>query len=232
VVFSVASVAGTAEPVYGPEAIQSVAKQTAPYTLLSKQDEKWINPATSFVETQTFYLLSDAGHIGFVQTIYSNVSITASVTFNTQINFLDKSKKDIWCSDGLSGWDIDEAGYDLISEKCAVTLNDVGDTYTIKSATNSNAVVNLTFKKIAPGFVVGANGTTTYGTDPKAPWGSMRHSFWPRCEVKGSILTKGGEEKMDGSGVYVHALQGMKPHHCGMYPIYFGPKKCLTRLSI
>jgi hypothetical protein len=69
-------VAGTAEPVYGPDAIHPVSKQTqkAPYTLLSRQDHAWLTPETSFVETQTFYVHSDAGPFAFVQVIYSNVA--------------------------------------------------------------------------------------------------------------------------------------------------------------
>jgi hypothetical protein len=69
-------VAGTTEPVYGPDAIHPVSKQTktTPFTLLSKQDQKWITPETSCVETQTFYIHSDAGPFAFVQLIYSNVA--------------------------------------------------------------------------------------------------------------------------------------------------------------
>lgn len=79
---------------------------------------------------------------------------------------------------------------------------------------NKKAIVNITIKRSAPGFVVGTDGKTLYGTDAKAPWGSMYHGFWPECSVTGSILGENGELDVAGRGTYIHALQGMKPHHC------------------
>lgn len=66
--------AGTAEPVYGPSALQSVSKQTedTPFTELRKEDLKWLAMESTCVETQTFYMIADSGHIGLAQVIYSN----------------------------------------------------------------------------------------------------------------------------------------------------------------
>lgn len=70
--------AGTQEPIYGPSAIQSVANQveTTPngYTELTKDDVKWEAMDSTSVETQSFYLMSDSGHIALAQVIYSNVA--------------------------------------------------------------------------------------------------------------------------------------------------------------
>ena len=67
--------AGTQEPIYGPSAIQSVARQaeTTPYTELNKEDLRWAAMGSTSVETQTFYLMADSGHVGMAQVIYSNV---------------------------------------------------------------------------------------------------------------------------------------------------------------
>lgn len=72
----VANVAGTQEPIYGPSAIQSVAKQaeTVPYTELKKEHLKWEAMDSTCVESQTFYIMADSGHIGMAQVIYSNVA--------------------------------------------------------------------------------------------------------------------------------------------------------------
>ena len=43
----------------------------------------------------------------------------------------------------------------------------------------------------------------------------MRHGFWPRCQAEGSIITQAGEVNFKGRAFFVHALQGMKPHHAG-----------------
>jgi hypothetical protein len=71
-------VAGTQEPIYGPSAIKSVAVEAEkkPYTELSRDDMKWqsVNSSSTAVETQSFYLLSDDGHIALAQIIYSNVA--------------------------------------------------------------------------------------------------------------------------------------------------------------
>lgn len=88
-----------------------------------------------------------------------------------------------------------------------------GEYYTIKSMNDSKSVVNLTIRKAAPGFVCGKDGKTLYGTDLSQPWGSMRHSFWPRCVAEGTITTPDGPIDYKGKALFIHALQGMKPHH-------------------
>ena len=98
------------------------------------------------------------------------------------------------------------------ADGCSVDLNEAGDSYTIKSTSNKTSVVDLKFTRITPGFVAGKNGTSSFGTDPAKPWGRMRHAFWPRCRVEGSIMTQQGPVDFKGTGCFVHALQGMKPH--------------------
>ena len=73
---SLATVAGTQEPIYGPEAFHSVAQQaaTTPYTITTKDDLKWKAHHYTCVETQTFYVMADAGPFAMVQVIYSNVA--------------------------------------------------------------------------------------------------------------------------------------------------------------
>ena len=101
------------------------------------------------------------------------------------------------------------------ADGCAVTLNPAGDSYTVKSVVNEESIVNLTVTRTTPGFQVGKDGTSYFGTDLSKPWGSMRHAFWPRCRVEGSIITKAGTIDFGGRGFFAHALQGMKPHHAG-----------------
>jgi hypothetical protein len=71
-----ANVAGTQEPIYGPSAIKSVAEEaaTTPYTELTRDDLKWEVMESTSVETQTFYVMSEAGQLAFAQVIYSNVA--------------------------------------------------------------------------------------------------------------------------------------------------------------
>ena len=71
-----ANVAGTQEPIYGPEAIRSVADEADKntYTETTRDDFKWKVMDTTNVETQTFYFVSDEGKIGMAQVIYSNIA--------------------------------------------------------------------------------------------------------------------------------------------------------------
>jgi hypothetical protein len=78
---------------------------------------------------------------------------------------------------------------------------------------DERAIVNLTVRRTAPGFQAGKTGKTLFGTDLSNPWGSMRHVFWPRCVAEGTVTTKEGPIDFKGKAFFVHALQGMKPHH-------------------
>ncbi|KAL8873106.1 MAG: hypothetical protein Q9198_007083 [Flavoplaca austrocitrina] len=217
----VANVAGTQEPIYGHSAIQSVAKQaeTTPYTELQPEDLKWTAMESTCVETQVFYLMAESGHIGMVQVIYSNVAgIHTTCQFNTKIFYPNKDGKPthnpLWCSDALDNQSFDDRKFSFYADGCAVTLDDTATTYNIKSAINESSIVNLTVSRTSPGFQVGTNGKSFFGTDPQQPWGTMRHAFWPRCRVQGSIITKeDGAIDFAGRGLFIHALQGMKPHH-------------------
>lgn len=144
----------------------------------------------------------------------SGVRTTAQ--FNTKIfNHADGANPHLWASDALEHFKFSPDKFGSSSDKMSVNLNAAGDSYHIKSTTNKKSVVDLTVTRAAPGFVAGKDGTSNFGTDPKKPWGQMRHAFWPACTVEGSIITQSGPVDFKGKGVYIHALQGMKPHHAG-----------------
>ncbi|KAI9761036.1 MAG: putative cell survival pathways protein [Chaenotheca gracillima] len=211
-----ADVAGTQEPIYGPTAIDSVANQTkdTPWTETTKEDLKWTAMESTCVETQTFYLVADSGRLGMAQVIYSNVAgIRTTCQFNCKIFSKDGKAPHLWSSNPVSNYGFDQDKLSFYADSCAVTLSEDGNQYTIKSATNENSIVNLTFTKEAPGFHVGKDGSTYFGTDLKEPWGVMKHTFWPRNKVEGVIITKDGDVDFKGKGFFSFALQGMKPHH-------------------
>ncbi|KAF7887108.1 uncharacterized protein EAF02_003755 [Botrytis sinoallii] len=187
---TLANVVGTEEPEYGSAGIRTVTAQAekTPYTELTKTDLKWKAQESTNVETQTFYMISDEGKVASVQMIYNNVAgLRTTCQLNVKV-FNHKGPKQsdhLWLSDALENY----------------------------AARNESGLVNLVFKRAAPGFQVGENGTTYYGTDPAAPWGEMRHRFWPRCTVTGTITTPEKNYDFKGRGIFIHAIQGMKPHH-------------------
>ncbi|EMC91584.1 hypothetical protein BAUCODRAFT_298603 [Baudoinia panamericana UAMH 10762] len=205
---------GISEPIYGPSAIQSVAEQakTTPYRETTKDDLAWELIDSTNVETKTFYMTSDDGHIGLVQVIYSNVlGVRKTAQFSAKIFRPDG--KHLWASDSLNDFAFSSDKQSFKSkEGCSMDISEDGKSYVVKSTVNKSSVVDLKFTQSLPGFVAGENGTSTFGTDPKKPWGRMKHIFWPRCQVEGSIITAEGPVDFRGRGMFVHALQGMKPH--------------------
>lgn len=211
-----ANVAGTEEPIYGPTAVQTVTEQakTTPYTELKREDLKWLQRGGTNVETETFYFAADNGHVGMAQVIYSCIAgIKRTVQFNSKIFYPDQSKPNLWCSDPLENFSFPDGGLSFKAQGCSMTLSEDGNTYTIKSTVNKNSVVDIKVHRLAPGLVVGKDGFTRFGTDPQQPWGDMYHAFWPRCRIEGNILTQAGPIDFSGKGLYIKAIQGMKPHH-------------------
>jgi hypothetical protein len=140
-----------------------------------------------------------------------------TVQFNCKVFYPNNEKPALWASDPLSNYGFDEEQHSFYADGVSIELSEDGSFYTIKAAVNDNSMINVKFTRSAPGFMGGKDGTSNYGTDPKAPWGSMHHHFWPRAVVEGSIITKEGELNVKGRGMFSHALQGMKPHHAGKH---------------
>ena len=94
-------------------------------------------------------------------------------------------------------------------------LSETGDCLTIRSAVNDEGLIDIKVSTVSPGVKVGKDGTSNFGQDPSQPWGCVRHVFWPRCKVEGTMVTKAKTYDVRGRAMFVHALQGMKPHHAG-----------------
>ncbi|KAK3202885.1 hypothetical protein GRF29_154g1094410 [Pseudopithomyces chartarum] len=211
-----ANVAGTQEPEYGPEAIHPVGKNPGDpaFTELKKEHLKWKLVEQTCVETQTFYLQADSGHYCFLQVIYNNIAgLRITTQFNVKLWYPNNEKPVIWTSDPLENYGFDDDKFSFFADGLSIELSDDGSSYHIKSARNEKSYVDIKFERAAPGFMGGTDGTTTYGTDPKAPWGSMRHAFWPRANVEGRVISHGEQIDLKGRGMFSMALQGMKPHH-------------------
>jgi hypothetical protein len=225
-----ANVAGTSEPIYGPSAIKSVAEeaQKKPYTELTKKDFKFKKLDTTSVETQVFYIFTESGHIVLLQIIYSNVAgIHTTCQFNSKIFARNASEKHLWCASPLSNLEFSEDDTSLYATDCAVEMSEDGNSYTIKSMNNAESIVNAKITRVAPAFHAGETGNTLYGTDLSKPWGNMRHAFWPRCTAEGTVTTKQGPVDLKGQGIYIMAIQGMKPHHAAAkwnFVNFQGPK--------
>jgi hypothetical protein len=74
----------------------------------------------------------------------------------------------LWLSDPLENHAFDEEMVSFYADGLSIFLNEEVDAYTIKAARNESALVDLVVNRVTPGFQVGENGTTYYGTDPKS----------------------------------------------------------------
>lgn len=66
-----------------------------------------------------------------------------------------------------------------------------------------------------PGWKVGKGpqgGYSYFGTDTNKPDGYVVHRFWPRVRATGHIVRGGNAESVKGTGMFVHAIQGMRPN--------------------
>ncbi|KAG7194027.1 putative cell survival pathways protein [Scheffersomyces spartinae] len=217
-------VAGTAEPEYGPDAIHPVTKSIAPsvqpWRPTTVEDFAWKQPDYTNVETQTFYFTClNTGDTGFAQVIHSNVMgvhTTAQFTFRL---FNSETKKTIWTLTKLNDFKVD--GSNFYAEDLLIEFSKDGKLVHLKSNVNPDSIIDFEMTRLTEGVIFGKDGTTLYGDDVENPWGSMRHVFWPRCSVKGTISTLVDAEVADtpriipieGFTMFVMALQGMKPHH-------------------
>lgn len=218
---AVASVTGSVEPEYGAEAFMAVDKTVEgrnPYGKLEKSDLAWEQPPQAHVETQTFYFTDpESTYFGFCQLIHSN---PVNLAFTSQFTFLLKKRDDpeykVWTSTRLQGAAVveDDNKTDFIADNFSIKLNEDASEYVFKSAVTPESEVELRFKRVGEGFKIGADGISRYGENLAQPWGTMRHVFWPRLSVTGTIKTADKEISLnEAQGLYVMALQGMKPHH-------------------
>ncbi|KAK6204886.1 oxidative stress survival, Svf1-like protein [Scheffersomyces amazonensis] len=216
------AVAGTAEPEYGREAIytviDSINQEHLPvFRETTIEDFNWQSPNYTNVETQTFYFTDlSKGHTGFAQVIHSNVMgvhTTAQFTFRL---FNTKDEKEvIWSSTKLDNFEY--KGSNFYADNLSIEF--ISDSEVeIKSSVNPESIVDFKITRAVPGVIFGKDGSTLYGEDKENPWGSMRHLFWPRSNVVGTVKSSSEDTEqvlydINGYSMFVMALQGMKPHH-------------------
>lgn len=66
-----------------------------------------------------------------------------------------------------------------------------------------------------PGFKIGQGpkgGFSYFGPDVNKPDGYVVHRFWPHTVASGHIIRKGQAVAAKGIGMFVHAIQGMRPN--------------------
>lgn len=192
----ISAVTGIAEPEYGEDYIHSATKRVKdnkqqPFVELTREDLHWLNPEYTNVETLTFYFSDhNSGILGFAQIIHSSIvglHTQAQCTFRAYDSNNPESLN-FWTSTKLENFRVE--GPNFFADKLSIELNEENNEYHFKSDANERSSFDLYFKRLTPGVKIGENSTTYYGNIIEEPWGSMRHIFWPRNHVRGTINIK------------------------------------------
>ena len=101
----------------------------------------------------------------------------------------------------------------------AATPNDLryAESYTISANVDNDLQIALVVSRPATiaGFKLGSGskgGFSYFGTDEANPEGYVVHRFWPRTHCTGHIIHEGRAIETNGTGMFVHAIQGMRPN--------------------
>ena len=135
------------------------------------------------------------------------------------------TKEKTWKSVNVSNFVAGPPGLDKRSSKAdqfSITHKnkpsaDVAEQYTITANLDTDLQITLTVSRSpsAPGFKVGTGPTGGYsyfGHDPKNAEGYVIHRFWPRDTATGLLVHRGKAVQVNGPGMFVHAIQGMRPN--------------------
>lgn len=136
-----------------------------------------------------------------------------------------KTKQTIWKSVNVTNFVTPPPGLDKRSSKAdqfSITLksnpgSEYPESYVIRANPSDDLQVSLEIQRPAsiPGYKVGKGeegGYSYFGTDTKKADGYVIHRFWPRYQASGHVISSGKAEAIKGSGMFVHAIQGMRPN--------------------
>ncbi|KDQ24719.1 hypothetical protein PLEOSDRAFT_1067519 [Pleurotus ostreatus PC15] len=191
---------------------------------LELKDQAWTCDGGFATETQVFYTLADDGTALMCQIIHSAVGVWyPTVQFTCRI-FNPKTDTNVWRSVNVANFVAGPPGLDKRSSKSdqfSVTYksnpgSDHPESYVISANLGPDLQISLDVQRPAaiPGWKVGKGakgGFTYFGPDIEKPEGYVVHRFWPRYKATGHIIRNGQASAVEGPGMFVHAIQGMRP---------------------
>jgi len=192
---------------------------------LEQKDTEWLCAGGFATETQVFYTVLEDGSSLMCQVIHSAIGVWyPSIQFTFKL-FNPHTKETVWKSVNVSNFVAGPPGLDKRSCKAdqfSITLKstpgaDYPETYTIRANLADDLQASLDVARPAgvPGYKVGKGpkgGYSNFGPDPTKPEGYAIHRFWPHTKVNGHVISKGQAITAKGPGMFVHAIQGMRPN--------------------
>jgi len=195
------------------------------YGELEPTDMEWKCASGFVTETQIWYTILEDGSSVMCQVIHSSIGVwypTIQFTFKM---FNPKTGEKTWRSVNVSNFVTPPPNLDKRSSKAdefTITHADAPDTdypelYTITANLTQDVTISLEVRRPtgAPGFKIGKGpdgGYSYFGPDAAQPEGYVVHRFWPLTRTSGKITLNGKSLAIDGPGMFVHAIQGMRPN--------------------
>ncbi|KAI0322595.1 oxidative stress survival Svf1-like protein [Amylostereum chailletii] len=192
---------------------------------LEPKDTEWLCGGGFVTETQTWYTILEDGTSVMCQIIHSSIGLwypTVQFTFKLSNPHTGETT---WRSINVSNFTTSLPGHDKRSSKSdqfTVTHNthadsDHPESYTIAAHLTEDVVISLEVRRPVgvPGFKTGKGpkgGYSYFGPDLDTPEGYVVHRFWPHTVTAGHVLLKGKVVPVKGPGMFVHAIQGMRPN--------------------
>lgn len=101
--------------------------------------------------------------------------------------------------------------------KSSDSPSEYAESYTINVNFSSDLQISLDVRRptSVPGFKIGKGpkgGYSYFGHDLEKPDGYVIHRFWPRAVATGHVIQNGKATSVEGPGMFVHAIQGMRPN--------------------
>ncbi|KAF8905098.1 oxidative stress survival Svf1-like protein [Gymnopilus junonius] len=223
------SIFSTAPPVdpHAPNfhSVSSKFPESELFGELEHKDNEWICAGGFVAETQTFYINAEDGTSIMCQVIHSSVGVWfPTIQFTCKIANPAKGEK-IWKSINVNNFVTPAPGYDKRSSKAdeysilfkSNPGSEFPETISIRANLGVDLQVSLELQQPAsiPGFKVGKGpegGYSYFGTDPNKADGYVVHRFWPLVRASGHLIRHGKAEPLKGAGMFVHAIQGMRPN--------------------
>ncbi|KAH7911673.1 oxidative stress survival, Svf1-like protein [Hygrophoropsis aurantiaca] len=192
---------------------------------LEPKDTEWTCASGFVTETSIFYNFLEDGTVIMCQVIHSSIGVWyPTIQFTCKIYNPNTGEK-IWKSINVSNFVTPPPGLDKRSSKAdeySITYKATGDPlnpemYAISAQLSDDLRISLDVTRPAsvPGFKVGKGpkgGFSYFGSDVEKPEGYVVHRFWPRTHASCTIIRKDGHKQAQGPGMFVHAIQGMRPN--------------------
>ncbi|CAL1716213.1 unnamed protein product [Somion occarium] len=205
--------------------VSSANPATELFGELEPKDTEWTCPGGFAVETQVFYNFLEDGSSLMCQVIHSSVGVwypTIQFTFKLHN---PQTKETTWRSVNVTNFVTPPPGLDKRSCKADEFIithksnpgSDTPESYVIRANLSDDLQISVDITRPAsvPGWKVGKGpkgGFSYFGPDQNNAEGYVVHRFWPRTKATGIVVLKGKAISVSGSGMFVHAIQGMRPN--------------------